>query len=143
MYIMLVWNVCLLIQRACDDCSEQVTYDVCIQYVIQYIWFSLVFIPVPMSIPLPHILLCAAYLTLQVPLSFLHSTFSGSSHCCMSLSSALVYCWTVYKRLNELPFVPSDWEWSGRLTLETFSLPASQEWSWHSSSLEQFVHLEG
>jgi hypothetical protein len=76
--------------------------------------------PVPMSTPLPHaqscscpvpipcgrhILFCAAGPTPQVPLSFLHSTFSGSSHHCMSLHSALVH-WTADKRLNELLVSP-------------------------------------
>jgi hypothetical protein len=82
--------------------------------------FFLVFIPVPMSISLLHeqscscpvpipcrrqILFCAADPTLQVTLSFLHSTFSGSSRRCMSLHSALVH-WTVNKRLNELLVSP-------------------------------------
>jgi hypothetical protein len=59
-------------------------------------------------VPIPcrrHILFCAAYPTLQVPSSIIHSTFSGSSHRCMSLHSALVH-WTVNKRLNELLVSP-------------------------------------
>jgi hypothetical protein len=62
----------------------------------------------PCRVPMPcrrHILFCAADPTLQLPLSFLHSTFSGSSHLWMGLHSALVH-WTVDTRLNELLVSP-------------------------------------
>ena len=118
------------------------------------VWFSLVFIPDPMSIPLPHAqscscpvpipcsrrIFCAAGPTLQVPLSFLHSTFSGSSHYCMSLhsawSSAKVGCTgRLIKRLNELHVSPMienevvDWLQKSFYPRIGWSL----NWPWRSS----------
>jgi hypothetical protein len=100
----------------CEDCSERVTYVVYIQYVIQYLIHSglhtsshvhpiapctILFLSCSHPVPQAHTLFCAVDPTLQVPLSFLHFTLSGSSHHRMSLHSALVL-WTVDKRLNEL-----------------------------------------
>jgi hypothetical protein len=93
---------------------------ICIQYVIQYLIQSglhtsshvhpitpcaFLFLSCSHPVPQAHsILHCRSHSSGAIG-SFLHSTNSGSSHCCMSLHSALVH-WTVDKRLDELHVSP-------------------------------------